>query len=231
MGARQDHKTTKPKKWLLIAAALSAVLLASAAYFSQEVLRGKSSGTRRLGTPELGVEQVTLTRLAGSGQGFGPLVEAMLPAARSDGETEILDLQSGRCLTQPGLAHFHDDAVALMTWIRANRLNISSRVWPDGSTACVTYNMTVVPVETKCWEQAGAEDMPDIPVLSPGQHSPRSLLVLGPGRPETYAFRTDAGRLGMLRLVGLSDDEQGVRIRYKLVQARGETHRDALTLQ
>ena len=224
----QEYKTTKPKKWFLIAAFLSAVLLAAAAYFSQAVLRRQPSGAWSLATPKpVRHPEVTLIRLAGSGQGFGPVVEATLPAARSGGETEILDLETGRWLTQPGLECFHEDAGAIATWIRTNALNISCFVWPDGSAACVTYNMTVVPVEKRCWEEIAAGDMPGIPVLAPGQHSPRRLLPLGPGRMETYVFRTDEGTLGMLRLVGLSDHERIVKIRYKLLQARGQTQRDA----
>jgi hypothetical protein len=169
--------------------------------------------------------------MAGSDHGFGPVVEATLPAERNDGETEVLDLQTGRWLTQPGVEHFNENVGAMMTWIRTNGLNISCRVWPDGSAACVIYNMTVVPLETRCWEETAAGDIPGIQVLAPGRHSPRRLLLLGPGRAESYMFRTDDGTLGMLRLVGLRGDKKLVRIRYKLLQAQGETPRDPLTRQ
>jgi hypothetical protein len=219
----QDCGTTK--KWFL--AVLSVVLLAAAAYVSLAVIRQQPTGARNLATPEPGrYPEVTLTRLAGPGQRFGPVFEATLPAARSDGHTELLDLETGRCLTRPGLDGFNENVAAMMTWIRTNRLNISCRIWPDGRAAWVTYNMTVVPVETTCWEATPADDIPDIPV--PGQHSPSRLLVLGPGCTDTYAFRTDAGTLGLLHLVGLSDDARLVKIRYKLLLAGGDAHRDAI---
>jgi hypothetical protein len=41
--------------------------------------------------------------------------------------------------------------------------------------------------------------------------------VLGNNRPDTYIFRTGDGTLGMLRIVGLSQHSQGVKIRYKLL--------------
>ena len=125
-------------------------------------------------------------------------------------------------MVRPGLERFNDDAAAMVRWIHSNALNISGRVWPDGSAACITYNMTAVPVETRCWDQAAASDIPGIPVPEPGRHSPSRLLVLGPGGPQTYVFRTDTGTLGMLRLVGLSEDQRAVKIHYKLLRARAE---------
>lgn len=228
----QDSTTRKPKKWFLIAAIAGAVILAAIAYFPQKVLRRQPSSAHSRATPESGFHpEVTLTRVSGSGQGFGPVVEATLPAERSDGATESLDLETGRWLTVPALERLNEDVGAMIAWIRTNGLNISCRVWSDGSAACVTYNMTVVPVETKCWNEPAADDFPGFPVLAPGEHSPRRLLLLGPGRAETYVFRTDEGTLGMLRLVGLSEDEPLMRIRYKLLQARAETHHGAFTYQ
>jgi hypothetical protein len=228
MEGGQDRKTTKPKKWFLIGAVLSVVLLAAATHFPQEVLHWQPSGARSVAAPPADLH-AEITRVAGSGLGFGPVVEATLPAARGDGETELLDLETSRWLTQPGLEDFNENVGAMMTWIRTSGANISGRVWPDGSAACVTYNMTMVPLQTSCWEKTAAGELPGIPALDPDQHSPSRLLVLGCGRTETYVFRTDEGTLGMLRLVGLSADERLVTIRYKVLQAGGETHRDALT--
>ena len=42
---------------------------------------------------------------------------------------------------------------------------------------------------------------------------------MGNDRPNTYIFRTGEGTLGMLRIVGLSQNGQGVTIRYKLIAA------------
>ena len=220
----QDYKPTIPKKWFLIAAGLSVVLLGAAAHFSEEVLPGHASNAGNLATLQPGPPpEVTLTRVANSAQGFGPVVEATLPAERNDGETKVLDLETGRWLTQPGLQRFNDDVGAMKAWIRTKGLNISCRVWPDGTAACVTYNMTVAPVETRCWNESAPGYFRGLPGLAPGQHSPRRLLLLGPGHAETYVFRTDQGTLGILRLVGLSGDKQLVKIRYKLLQARADT--------
>ena len=216
----QDYGPTKPNKWLFTAAVLGVVLLAAATDSSRAVRRWQTSGAPGWAFPERGLcREVTLARVAGSGQGFGPVVEATLPAAGANEETQLLDLETGRSLVQLGIDHFNGDSAAFVSWTRTNGMHICGRVWSDGSADCVTYNMTVVPVEPSCWSKAG--DLPAIPLLGPGQHSPRRLLVLGGDHTGTYAFRTDEGTLGMLCLAGLSDDHRGVKIRYKLLQARG----------
>jgi len=214
------------KKWLMRAGILNAAFVAVCLF--PGVLRHQLSGSVGGGNAQTGVlPAVRLTRLAGSSLGFGPVMEATLPAARGDGETEILDLETGRCLTRPALEFFDDDAAAMMTWTRTNGLNISGRVWPDGSAACVTYNMTVAPVAAGCWKEAAAKVISAIPPPAPGEHSPSRLLLLRPDRAETYVFRTDEGTLGMLRLAGLTDDRRAVKIHYKLLQARGDMAQSA----
>ena len=148
---------------------------------------------------------------------FGPVVETVLPNPKTDGPTEILNLETGRALAE---APWDSDsrADAIMNWIRTNGLDISCFVWPGGA-ACVTYNMTILPVAKESWEQTTADDLLNNPALAPGLHSPRRLLILGGNRPATYIFRTGEGTFGMLRIVGLSQNGQGVTIRYKLIAA------------
>ena len=231
------------KKWFLTAAVLGTVLATAAAYYvSREAptwqsLCGEAQVNAAAGIhPGVKLERkpnrvhllvtaagihpgVKLEQVAGARLGFGPVMEATLPTVKSGGHTEILNLETGRWLTEPRLDQFNDDARALVIWIRTNHLNLSGLIWPDGSAACQTYNMTVVPLDTKCWEGNAAEAVCGLPRPAADRHSPRHLLLLASSLPDTYAFRTDAGTLGMLRLVGLSDDRRGVKIRYKLVQS------------
>jgi len=156
------------------------------------------------------------TPLSGPSGKFGPVVETVLAAPGSDKPARILDLETGRVLVQPSLEHFNSQADAIMAWIRSNGLDISCNVWSNGA-ACVTYDMTVVAVDGKCWQEPTEAKLLDNSALAPRRHSPRRLLVLGPNRPDTYIFRTGEGNVGMLRIDGLSDDGGGVKIRYKLI--------------
>ena len=189
------------KKSFVAVIVLSTVLLAFAASFWQ--------GDR----PSHDHSGMALTGPPGK---FGPVVETILSGAKTKTSVDMLDLETGRVLLQPPSDYFDSRADAIAAWISSNRLDISCTLWSSGA-ACVTYDMTVVPVEGKCWEQTTEEQLFDNPALVPVRHSPRKLLVLGHNRPDTYMFRTAEGTLGMFQIVGLSEHRQGVKIRYKLI--------------
>ena len=192
------------KKYFVAAIVLNAVLLAFAAFFWQ--MKRVANDPNR-------------SAMSGPNGKFGPMIETVLPAAKTKGATDILDmldLETGRALLQPPFEYFNSRADAIMAWIRSKGLDISGSVW-SGGAACVTYDMTIVAVDGKCWEETTEEELLGNPALAIGRHSPRRLLVLGHNRPGTYMFRTGEGTLGMLRIVGVSPRGRGVNIRYKLI--------------
>ena len=197
------------KKPLVTAVTLTAGLLALAATFWQATHTTK---------------EPSLAALTGSSGKFGPVIEAVLPATKRNSTTDmldILDLETGRSWIQPPFAYFDYRADMIMAWIRSNRLDISCSIWP-GNAACVTHDMAIAAVERKCWEATTAEELLNHPALATDGRRPRRLLVLGDDRPDTYAFRTGEGTLGMLQIVGQSQSGQGVNIRYKLINPPGE---------
>jgi len=195
------------KKYFVAAIVLSAVLLAFATSFS-------------IWQTKRGDNEHNPTALTGPSGKFGPVIETVLPPAKTNGTTEIFDLETGRVLLQPPFEHFNSRPDAIMGWVRSNGLDISCNVWSTGAT-CITYDMTVVAVEGKCWEETTEEELVADPALALGRHSPRRLLVLGHNRPDTYMFRTGEGTLGMLRIVGVNQDGSGVKICYRLINPSG----------
>lgn len=191
------------KKYLVTAIVLSIVLLTLAASFFQT-----KRSANKLSEPS----QTALTGPAGK---FGRVIETVLPAAKTNGATDILNLETGHALTQPPL-DLNSRADLIMAGIRSNGLDLSCSVWPSGA-ACVTYDMAIVAVETKSWEATTAEELLGNPLLALGQHSPRRLLLLRTNSPNTYLFRTGEGTLGMLQIEGLSQSGQGMNICYKLI--------------
>jgi len=193
------------KKYFAAAIVLGAALLAFAAASFWQTKRGDN--------------EANSTALTGPSGKFGPLIEIVLPAAISKGAADtrdMLDLETGRALLQPPLEYFNSRADGIMAWIRSNGLDISGFT-VSGGAACITYDMTIVPMEGKSWEAITEEELLGNPALAPGRHSPRRVLVQGPNRPDTYLFRTGEGTLGMFRIVGLSERGRGVNIRYKLI--------------
>jgi hypothetical protein len=208
------------KKWFFIAAGLTAGFVSAMAIFPPAAVRGRGPQNARQPVPEAAIPPaIRLVRPAEPGLGFGPEMEAILPGIQAEEDAEMLNLETGAWGNAPHFKYAIDDVPALVTWIRASGVNISGRVWPGGGADCITYNMTIAPVETECWYKGAAELNHSIPVPQPNRHSPRRWLVFHTGE-ETYAFRTDTGTLGILRLVGLSNDGQGVKIRYKLAQEK-----------
>ena len=189
------------KKYVVAAILLNVVLLAFASSFWRTKRGANDPATK------------ALTGLSGK---FGPTINTVVPAAKTNGATDILDLEAGRAAVQPPFEYFNFRADAIMAWIRSNRLDISSSVW-SASAACVTHDMAIVAVDGKRWEETTEEELLNNPALATGCHHPRRLLLLGQNHPNTYMFRTGEGTLGMLQLTGLSQRGQGVRIRYKLI--------------
>jgi hypothetical protein len=194
------------KKYFVVVIALNTVLLAFAASFSHLLICQAQCGSN----------DSKRTPLAGPSGKFGPVIETVLPPARTETSVDILDLETGCALRLPPLEYFNFRAGAIMAWIRFNGLDISCSLWP-ARAACVTYDMTILPVEAKCWEETTESELLDNPALAPVRHSPRRLLVLGHDRPDTFMFRTGEGTLGILRIVGSSQHGPGVKIRYKLI--------------
>lgn len=187
------------KKYFVTLIALSTVLLAFAASFRQAKRDDKPPGS---------------TALTGPGGKFGPLIEAVLPA-KARGAIDIFDLETGGTLLHPPL-DFNARADKIMAWVRSNGLDISGFTWSGGG-ACITYDMAIVAVEGKRWDEITEQELFRNPVLAPGRHSPRKLLLQGDNRPDIHLFRTGEGTLGRLQIVGPSKDGRGVNIRYQLI--------------
>lgn len=195
------------KKIFVVAVALNVVLLAVATSFRGR-LPWQSQDVAAASPPPA----LPLTGASGK---FGPVMELVLPGSSGD-EIEMLNLETGRLQPQESLERFDFHVDALMAWIRSEGLDLSCSVWSNG-TACVTHGMITLPVEAKGWEKTTEAEIVGNLALASKSRSPRRMLMLGAGRPDTYVFRTSDGTLGMLQLAGLSETGPGVKIRYKLI--------------
>jgi hypothetical protein len=193
------------KKYIVAGAVLNTVLLGFAVSFSHH----RTSETPRV---EASLNRAALTGDSGK---FGPIVSTVLPAG-TDASPIILDLETGRMMPQPAADDLAARGDAIMNWIRSNGLDLSCTIWRGGA-ACVTHDMTVVPVGQKCWDQSTEQELISNPALTSAAHSPRRLLLTGNDRPNTYIFRTAEGTLGMLRIIGSSQADGGMKVSYKLI--------------
>jgi len=144
---------------------------------------------------------------------FGPAMETVLPAI-SGRRAELLDLDTGRRVTS---TTFGENDRETHAWIRDHHLDLVGVV-ERGQIAVLCCDMAVLPVATNLWSDAGATDMATNHALA--QMEPNKITAISPAvdQTDTYFFRTREGGLGILQILGQTDNPPGVKIRYKLVQ-------------
>ena len=149
---------------------------------------------------------------------FGPVREAILKVE----EISVLavNLETGKTALRPRFSREGTENEA--AWMRGMDMDLWGDIQERGAVV-VCCNMAVMPVDDAQWQQMGADELlhdPKLAAISP------PLKVIEPG--PTLAFRTRTGKVGMLQILGLTDDRRGVKIRYKLVQRTAD---NALTAQ
>ena len=126
------------KKFFLAALVLNTVMLAFAVCVYNLHATQTHGGESKDSRPKA---------LTGESGKFGPVIETVLLAANTNGRAQILDVETGHGLPEPLPEAFGFRANAIMGWIRGKGLDISCSVWPNGGAACVTYEMTLLPVD------------------------------------------------------------------------------------
>jgi type II secretion system protein G len=140
---------------------------------------------------------------------FGPVVEKVLLDNRS-GKDCYIDFDTGRLF---GKSRPEDKDV--------NRIDAGASLEADRS-ALLSLGMLVFPVDDKLWDDGSPLGILEKTVSdNPG----KPIMEARDTSTQTYVFKTPEGAVGILQVLGSTDDEpQGIRIRYKLVV---ETQADA----
>jgi len=146
---------------------------------------------------------------------FNREVEAIVPACQG-ARPQWLDLETGRCLTEPDSDYFADQPSAQLDWLRTNGLDLVATVYRDGDYCLYPRHMAVAPVDEALWEQATPEAIASHPALRLIPHPVRSSIAPARGQVATYIFRTEEGTFGMLRVLGLDPSLSRLTIHYKL---------------
>jgi len=151
---------------------------------------------------------------------FGPVIELDVP------DLGLLDLDRGEMMRPP--AHLDGaDGEAMVEWTRETGADLAAATEPmDGWRGLVGYDMATGPVSTaETWDQVTANHVAELtgrlreatPAWMPRRTG--SLPVVA---GSAYAFKTREGGMGILQIVGFTEDPKGVRIRYKMVQRAEE---------
>ena len=146
---------------------------------------------------------------------FGPVLERTVETS-FQGKYAI-DLDKGMLHTPPAAMQGRDEQ-ARNHWIRA----VGADAVANLGSGLIGRDMLLTSVDNSTWDRPSAAMIQHWSTMEPARPGVEITAEMpGKGRlPVTYLFKTREGSVGLLQIVGFTDDPPGVKIRYKLV--RGE---------
>jgi hypothetical protein len=145
---------------------------------------------------------------------FGPVREVTLksPDRRT---AELLDLDTGRRVTS---TTFGENDRETHAWVREHKLDLLGVIERE-QTAVLCMDMVVPPALKDSFETITAEQVRTNWHLAQGEPKPTVAISPAQDNTDTFFIKTREGSLGLLQILGQSDEPPGVRVRYKLVQS------------
>ncbi len=176
---------------------------------------------------------------------FGPIMERVVNAMSAGKGGGGLDLAGGKVVDMPNEYEQWLEAQR-SDWASQHRvdLTVTSVKAPHLAISIAPQGLKIVAVseswDSDSWNHVTLTDLQSALAAEPGKFSIASLqptvrpfgiplaeLVKAPSglryvvtraRGETFVFQTRKGDLGLMQVVGFTDDPRGIRLRYKLVQ-------------
>jgi len=167
----------------------------------------------RLGIPEADAQVIGAQGEARVS--FGLVIEREMNNRQNGGQW-CLDLDTGSYVPPPdrGL----DLPEEILRWAQETGADAVCGDAPSGSRGLLCFGMTVARLGPGLWQeglQAAETAFRQLDKLAPGGWDE---ITAGKGElPATYLFKTREGGMGILQIVGFTDDPKGVKIRYKMV--------------
>jgi serine/threonine protein kinase len=166
---------------------------------------------------------------------FGPVVERVVNL-ESPGPNSAIDLDSGNFVSLASISFpegttNHDeartekfledngvDAVGYLNFFDSlpSGPNAQPKIVPLNGLVC-TKGTAAKEVSADKWDEVTADWVADN--ASKIEHTWESQKMSGVGNlPKTFLFKTGVGGMGLLQIIGFTENPRGVKIRYKLVQ-------------
>jgi len=157
--------------------------------------------------------------------GFGPAIERVVSDDRA-GKDWFIDLDKGVLHTPPADVDRQRKPMEMLQWARREGIDASGVKAGEGFLFGI--DLQVAAIDGASWDDVDparvASAMRDEPNTSVKDAKDQpALMVGGAGRGPSalYGFRTREGGMGVLQVIGVTDDPKGLKIRYKLIQATG----------
>jgi hypothetical protein len=152
---------------------------------------------------------------------FGPVIERELPFEQETLLPFLLDFESGRIVTPPGEMSPRNET-AQQQWLAQNSVDTMADELTTGPML-VSYEFKCVfkEMESNSWETLRPDTV--VADLQTGEGLKEVAETRSPKMlPATFLFKTREGGMGVVQIVGFTDNPHGVKIRYKLVQVAGK---------
>ena len=143
---------------------------------------------------------------------FAPAIE------REVNDEEAIEFDSGKQMTLPeiesadkGFGGIGERVAAGATWMEQHGMDALF-----GGSSLNAFGMKVRALKNETWDEMGPSELGMVIVCIDPKARPQVLLAPGKDGPGTYAFQTRERGRGILQVLSLTND--GVKIRYKLIQ-------------
>ena len=149
------------------------------------------------------------------GASFGPVIERVV---NHTGENCLIDLDSGKLCTLPAEVA-QEGSKAAIGWSEKQGIDAGGGMQPE-IMGLIGFDVIVFPVRNEAWERMSAANLStDNESAFKSAKPGNPVFLTGKGElPVTYIFKTREGGMGILQIVGFTEDPKGVKIRYKMVQ-------------
>lgn len=172
------------------------------------------SGTERQSPPN--VQTIPPLQPVAETAGYGPIVERLVGDTARHEAPELLNLVTGRLRFQKqvlGKRAHGLTAMVVMDAFRTHEIDVTGTLDPD-TRGLAGWEICALPVGPEAFGNLGTDELrAALAESQPG--SPVVLAGTGP-LPATYAIKLRTGQVGLLQILGFSDEPHGVNVRYKL---------------
>ncbi len=151
----------------------------------------------------------------------------VVPGHWENPDSTYLDLDTGRT------TFMRYPSIGGRSWVRnwleqeGMDVRLTTDAKPTEPIKLTYYNVTVTPMPSNAWAKVEAQDVikslppPSLKAEPPPIFGGPVIRYFSPeqDRTDCYSFRTREGGMGLLQIIGSTDNPRGVKLRYKLVQA------------
>ncbi len=148
------------------------------------------------------------------------LGEVVLRVVNDDniGDDSMLDFETGRLFSLTSEARTRDDE--RIAWLAGKGIDFAGET-SGGSMGGIGICLGVMPLDPAWWDRdVSVESLNDMGLKDVANLLTAPIAGIGP-LPATYAFRTREGSVGILQILGVTEEARGVKLRYRMVHCAG----------